>query len=461
MKLIRAFLSRTPALALLALLMSALTLSVVYAGGYAAFGGSTAALRGQIAQAFAAGDLPRQTTDTPDRRNGSLTYNDCLILTMAANDSQPRLLKTITPAPVEAIDDRALDSNTCEMLYRYVVEGRVSEFRSWPYHRYVSAFVAPVAALAPVLGVAGLRRALELLNYAAVALIGLAAALSLSRLPPSEEAARLRMAAGCILSLVLLGFFGMEFYSMNLSIGLAEPVVFALLAMLLFGRVLDWSTVRFGAWVSLAFALITSLEFWTGQIPFAAAAGVGLIGLHVATPDDAPRAARRALEFLFVAGATIALTFALKIAVASAVFGENVLANFMHQLEVRVGDREYGLVNLVLHMAGRADHIGQGSLTLGLLSGLAAALAFAWGLWRVASAPPSEETAVARLRIGFLLASVAVVLGWHLLFRNHSTIHSEFMVRTFAWVWAAGWIGLAVGLRLPAARRTWQAVPAK
>ena len=51
--------------------------------------------------------------------------------------------------------------------------------------------------------------------------------------------------AGCIVSLTLLGFFGMEFYSQNLSIGLAEPVVFALMAAFIFGDPLRWRRWQF------------------------------------------------------------------------------------------------------------------------------------------------------------------------------------------------------------------------
>ena len=137
----------------------------------------------------------------------------------------------------------------------------------------------------------------------------------------------------------------------------------------------------------------------------------------------------------------------------------SVVAQQPPPLEVRVGDREFGLVGLILHLAGRADHVGQGSLTLGLVNGLAAGLALAWGLWRMFSGPdiPGEARGVARARAGFLLASIGIVLVWHLLFRNHSTIHSEFMVRTFAWVWIAAWVTFAMGLRLRAAQQEWSA----
>ena len=65
------------------------------------------------------------------------------------------------------------------MLYEYIVENRTAEFRSWPYHRYIDAFVAPVAALVPALGVAGTRNLLKAINYAACAAIGIASALLL------------------------------------------------------------------------------------------------------------------------------------------------------------------------------------------------------------------------------------------------------------------------------------------
>ncbi len=253
----------------------------------------------------------------------------------------------------------------------------------------------------------------------------------------------------------------MEFYSQNLSIGLAEPVVFALMAAFIFGDPLRWRRWRLALVTSIAFALITALEFWTGQIPFATAAGLGLLGLGISCRDDIPTAVSRGLDFLAVAGTTVVAMFGLKIAIASIVFQENVLANFLNQLEIRVADGNFSLLDLILHMAGRADHIGQGSLVLGLVSGLAALLALAVGAVRLfgSSSPSSEDAVLARARAAFLLISIGIIVFWHLLFRNHSTIHSEFMIRTFTWAISACWILLAEALRVRSEARLWRRPP--
>ena len=392
MTIVRPFVARLPGLIALSAAVAATSLILIYAVSYAVFGADTTPLRSEITAAFSSGALLRDPSDTPNRRIGSLTYNDCLILTMAANTTQPRLLKTVTPAAIELPDNKAIASNTCEMLYEYIVENRTAEFRSWPYHRYIDAFVAPVAALVPALGVAGTRNLLKAINYAACAAIGIASALLLYRRRERGVAADPRLVAGCIVSLTLLGFFGMEFYSQNLSIGLAEPVVFALMAAFIFGDPLRWRRWRFALVTSIVFALITALEFWTGQIPFATAAGLGLLGLGISSRPDIEIAVSRGLDYLAVAGTTVFAMFGLKIAIASVVFGDNVLANFLGQLEIRVADGNFSLLDLVLHMAGRADHIGQGSLVLGLASGLAAMLALATGVLRLygPGSPPAR-----------------------------------------------------------------------
>ena len=41
---------------------------------------------------------------------------------------------------------------------------------------------------------------------------------------------------------------------------------------------------------------------------------------------------------------------------ASAVFGQTVLPDVTRQIEVRVGDANYGIIGLVERLAGRADH---------------------------------------------------------------------------------------------------------
>ena len=395
-------------------------------------------LEAGIREAFATGSLPDRHVYDPDRRIGALTWNDCLILMMAMDPGRPRSEILVSPMIRTPNGTRTTSRDACRMLHDIVVEGRGDGFEPMPYQRYISAFAAPAALLVPRLGVAGYRTLLEILNYAAV--LSILGACAFFALRTAEGPRRRKFLSGVVLFAGILVFGGMEFYAQGFGIGLADPFVYALFAVLLFGRPLRMARGRFIAVTAAAFALITAFEFWTGQLPLAFAGGVGLLALDMEDETDLALLPRRLADFAATALATVFLLFAIKIATAQLVFGGNILADFMGELELRAGSTDYGPFNLFLHLAGRADHIGQGSLVLGLLNGLAGTVALAVGARRLFRAGPGDPLARAAGLV--LLVSVTLLAGWHLVFRNHSTIHSEFMVRSFVWWNAAGWIML-------------------
>ncbi len=395
-------------------------------------------LDARMREAFATGALPDRHVYDPDRRIGALTWNDCLILMMAMDPGRPRSEILVSPMIRTPNGTRTTQRDACRMLHDIVIEGRSDAFEAMPYQRYISAFAAPAALLVPRLGVAGYRALLAAVNYASVLSI-LGACLFFARRSRAGPRRR-KFLAGAVLFACILVFGGMEFYAQGFGIGLADPFVYGLFAALLFGRPLRTGRRRFVTITAAAFALVTAFEFWTGQLPLAFAGGVGLLALDMEDEADLAALPQRLADFAATALATVFLLFAIKIAVAQAVFGGDILGDFMGELELRAGSADYGPFNLFLHLAGRADHVGQGSLVLGLLNGLAGTVALGVGAVRLFRSERSDPL----LRgTGFvLLLSVVLLAGWHLVFRNHSTIHSEFMVRSFVWWNAAGWIML-------------------
>jgi hypothetical protein len=428
-------------LAVLCVFVSAATLAGVWGAGAFTLSRDVGPLRHAIAFAFQTGALPDHLVAVPDRRTGAFTYNDCVILIMAVNTSQPLVKKVLSPALIAKLSDPG-ETDACLMLRDLVVEGRESDYTNWPYHRYIHAFVPVTAMAVATLGLDGWRTVLLVVNYAGVAALGAIGAACWSRRRREGLPARASAIAAMIASVAFALFFGMDFYSQNLSIGLAEPIVFAWAGILAFGQPLVWRESTLVLLTGFTFALITAFEFWTGQIPVAAAIGVAFMGLSIRDRRQTWFAAQRALVMLCAAGLTIACMLAFKIVVASIVFGQNIAWDLTGQIETRLGDASYGVFGLVQRLAGRADHIGQGSLALGLGAGLAAVAAGLAGALRLASGPP-----LARSQAAFVGISALMIVAWHLVFRNHSSIHSEFMVRTFAWVWCAGLILLALSLR--------------
>lgn len=408
-------------------------------------------LAAEIRTAFLSGALPERDVHEPDRRIGGLSWNDCLILMMAFDHGRPRIENAVSPmilAPRGGGTATGGDG-ACSILHDVVMKGAADRYEPRPYHRYVSGFAAPAALAVPALGVEGWRGLLRAANYAAIlAILAILAAapLRLARSSAQSPARRRRMSAGAVLFAMILVFGGVEFYAQGFGIGLADLVVYGLMAWLLFGEPLRMPRARFVAVTAFFFGWITAFEFWTGQIPLALAAGVGLLGLAVETEEDAGVLRSRIFDFVATGSLVVLGVLAFKVGAATLVFGPAVPAEFSRQLAVRVGDGGYGPFKLLLHLAGRADHVGQGSLILGLLNGALATAALFTGARMLVAArrldPARRATALA------LAASLILLLVWHLVFRNHSTIHSEFMVRSFVWWNAAGWIVLMLGFEI-------------
>lgn len=386
----------------------------------------------EIRKAFLAGDLPPTTTQALDRQRGALLYNDCLILGMALNRDPGLAQRMVSPALFESPTDEAINKDTCAILHDVVIGRNADAYRGLPYHRYIAGFVPIAAALVPSQGVGGFKRALLIINYAA--LLGLIGA----GLVAAKREVHKGVPAPFFLwafPLILLVFGGVEFYAQNLSIGLADLGLYALIAILFYARLETWPAAGVAIVASSLGAYIGTFEFFTGQIPVLLALPVALLAMRA--QDDA--ALRRALTtgLLFTACAAFALAclFAQKIILAVLVGGAEVISKFSQQLVVRMGDGAFGVGKMFLYMAGRADHIGQGSLILGLANAAVATLAGLGGLIYF-----GRRGGFAFRRALTITGSMAIIILWHIVFRNHSTIHSEFMVRSTSFIFASGWI---------------------
>lgn len=391
-----------------------------------------APLAREIRKAFMSGALPEKTTQDLDRQRGALLYNDCLILGMALNRDPGLAVRIVSPALFESPSNEEINKDTCAILHDVVVNRNAGDYRGLPYHRYVSAFVPVVAALVTEKGVTRVKHTLLLLNYAALFGLAVAGLAQCTRAMRRREPVPFYM---IVFPLGIVVFGGVEFFGQNLSIGIADLGLYALIAILFYTRPETWPPPALAIIASVVGAFIGSFEFFTGQIPVMLALPVALLAMKAHDDGSLRKAIASGLMFAVCAALGTAFLFMQKIALAIAVAGPDVFSSFTNQLAVRVGDASYGIGNMVLYMAGRADRIGQGSLVLGLANAFFATLAGTSGLvWlgRRGGFPFRRALAIA--------ASMMAIVVWHIVFRNHSTIHSEFMVRSTSFVFASAWI---------------------
>lgn len=423
---------RAVALVAVPFFVALVALSLVFVANMVTQSLVAAPLAHQIKKAFQSGDLPPTTTQDLDRRRGALLYNDCLILGMALNRDPGLSLRIVSPALIESPTDDTMNKDTCAILHDVVMGRNAAAYRGLPYHRYVAGFVPLVAALVPDQGVAPVKHALLLINYTVLLALIAAGLIAAARATRRGEPAPFYL---WMFPLVILIFGGVEFFAQNLSIGLADLGLYALVAVLFYAHPARWPRSTLMMVASLFGVYIGTFEFFTGQIPVMLALPVALLAMRAQSDAELREAAKTGLIFSGFAALATLFLFAEKIVFAVLVGGWDVITNFSNQLAVRVGDGSFGVGKMILYMAGRADHIGQGSMALGLGHAACATLAGVAGLIYLARCggfPLHRGVTIA--------ASMLVIVLWHVLFRNHSTIHSEFMVRSTSFVFASGWV---------------------
>jgi hypothetical protein len=386
----------------------------------------------QVRKAFLAGDLPPTTIQDLDRQRGALLYNDCLILGMALNRDPSLGLRIVSPALFESPTDEAMNKDACAILHDVVIGRNSESYRGLPYHRYIAGFVPLAAAIVPGHGVAAYKQTLLILNYTALLALIAAGLVAAAKAMRKGEPPPFYLWA---FPLIIAVFGGVEFYAQNLSIGLADLGLYGLIAVLFYSRPEEWPLPGLAIIASAFGVYIGMFEFFTGQIPVMLALPVALLAMRARNDFELRRAIATGLQFAAYAVLGILFLFAEKIVLAVLLGGLDVVTNFSNQLALRIGDGAFGIGKMVLYMAGRADRIGQGSVALGLAYAASATISGFVGLVYL-----GRRGGFPFHRALTIVASMAVIIVWHIVFRNHSTIHSEFMVRSTSFVFASGWI---------------------
>jgi hypothetical protein len=426
-------------------------------------------IRQSTRQAFLEGSLSEQYESPYDRKNGYNQFNDCLIIVMLLSDYRTNIQEAISP--------RKNEGNPCrqaQMLAGLQASlGSSTETQGPFYHRYLHGTRAVSGLLLSNFNIAHSRLIIQALGYLILALCAL---LALYRVLTGLATKDLNIQrAGLfflLMSLMLMFFYGIEFFGMSLGFGVSDMSVYTILLFLIVVDVGRMSKYLLGA-VCVIFGAVTAyLEFLTGQAPLALSLILGAI--VVSSPERS-----RALDvwqtmliaiFCFAYGVTAC--FAIKIAVAGAVFGyeeiTSALSVFTSRMGAGLGNEGAWYVQdaaqIGLDISGEHVHstsaviylsvllyrvipvIGQGSnvvaTSLLVASSIGIVAAIVWILL-------IRNRAKAHCYFLPLLASAAVVPAWYLVFLNHSIIHTSFMVRPLVYVVALGlWLGTTVLLDL-------------
>jgi hypothetical protein len=422
-----------------------------YAGSRAALYRDLPEARERVVQAFAHGDLKDANYAHGNTIIGSHQFNDCLILGLALNQpsslARELSITPLIPAVPKAGDPEAgPDDHAPCVALRHLANGDSDVISPDYYHRYVHGQVVLTRYLLPLIGVAGMR---DLYKNAQSAILISGFAIALVRL--------VRTGSGVFVGFALIfacfaRWFGIGDFGQSLGHAPSDMVILIYLVLLCVGAGRAWLVKALPAAAAAFGALTMIMELLTGGLPLGVAVVVGTSAM-VCPPNASPRdlidITLRAL-IAFVAAAMTCLL--LKLAVSVAVFGPTVLADYGHQLGVRMALTKEGdapisgllfLEKLIAGLSGLAEHSR-------LLAGGAIAVAIAAGAWGLGTVLRSHASPADRLRAILLALSTLAIVLWFPLFWQHTIEHAWFTERILVWLLVVGFSLFAEGLAAPA-----------
>jgi len=424
---------------------------LLYAGGRAALYRDLVDARGRVAQAFTRGDLGDANYAHGNTMIGSHQYNDCLILGMAL-DQPNSLARELSISPLVPAVAKAGDpggepdyDRPCVAL-RHLANSDSDVVSAVYYHRYLHGQVVLTRYLLPLIGVAGMRDLYKNMQ-SAILIFGLI--IALVRL--------VRTRSGVFVGFALIfacfaRWFGIGDFSQSMGHAPSDMLILIYLVCLCIGAGRAWLIKALPAAAAAFGALTMILEMLTGGLPLGVAVVVGTSAMvcpRNASPQELMDITVRALIAFVAAAATCLL---LKLAACVAVFGPTVLADYGHQLGVRMaltnGDdvpmsSVLFLEKLVAGLSGLAEHSR-------LLAGGTIAVAIAGGAWGLRSVLRSRASPADRLRAILWASSTLAIALWFPLFWQHTIEHSWFMDRILVWIIVVGFSLFAEGLAAPA-----------
>ncbi len=400
-------------------------------------------MQANLQASFAEGSLQEKDWLHGNRTIGFNQYNDCLLVMMASFRTDPwssAIAPTVIfndyPTPMtDAAGDRLPE---CTIARRAVFSDRPLEIfeaeRYYSYGRYVHSYRIPfnlAVALGPL---SNLRMIYRVAGVAILlCLLVIHGARALSALRASGVRAAAVPFSFCAIAGAFLFLFGLDLFGPSFTHGPADILLF-----IAFG----WLSLRpslpgAGGW-DLAAALLAALafgfDFLHGTVPLMFALLLGCAALRSID-------AERSLRLVDVGRITFSFGLATVAALATKLFalfvlvGSKELAGYFGQLSHRMGGAGHSIWDVIYALRYGSYQIGWG---YGGPIQFLVAVALVSALLALFLLPTRWVAAQERMALVTALASIAAIIAWYMLFRNHTAIHTWWMVRLLTWVIVMG-----------------------
>ena len=401
-------------------------------------------IESHLRQAFVTGDLTLANSRPYDAERGYHQRNDCVIYWMAL--SRPDDIGKYI-ASAQYYWDETQRAGYCQTLRDYLIDDPTAKYREGIYLRYLHGYRAATAFALHVLDVPQMR---GLFKGACFGLLALVAAAAIWRIASprqnGDRLARARAFAGLGLAAVFGSLYGLNYFGQSPSHAPANCALFLFLLITTQVDIMALSRWRLYGLIGVFGALVAFFEFLTGA---------AVLGLAMLIALTAVQGARLTPGFFVLRGALMAsayvgaivLSFALNLGLNSWYFGSETILRFFDQLAVRmgttvetksvIGDSAETVVtfgDVFDALLRKLDFLTYGDPIVAQQLFLGFGFAFA-AFMLVAAINVRRFSDV--LRVAAFLASVGVIVVWYALFKNHTVIHSAFMVRVLVWAPAA------------------------
>jgi len=396
-------------------------------------------LRLRILEAFESGNLPLET----DTHFESWMFgNECLILQMLLNHDDVRLRQALGPK----IYYRADDTRQCYIVRDLARYGRAREAPDFfHYTRYWHGHNAAAAALLSLTTVDTMRPVLNAVAYGSLILLAVAGWFAKRRL-------RVLTIATAVTG---VAFWALQDFAHSLGNGPADSMLMLGFVFLVLRFGISGSRAGYMTCCAIFGAVVAYMEFFTGQLPIAAALLLPF-GYFLSAESDTRMAPSHpwhlGLASVLAFGLGAAVTVLVKQLLAYLVFGEPALDSFAANLHAYTQNLDQiGISSSDNHLRSAAYALGGMIWKWGKIltygSDLGARLLFLATVlaWTGAMFLAWRRRFTVR-SAGFLpcVAGAAIVVSWVAVFPTHSFGHGWFMVRMMVAPIALGWAALAV-----------------
>jgi len=384
----------------------------------------------QVVKAFKKGQLVEDPYQHPSTTIGSHQWNDCLITMLAVDERGDRLRLALSPIIADFPQQPEASLNPCKGL-KALVSGAALDPALYHYDRYVHGAAALLRFLLPHFEIKRIR-ALYRAGLTTVLVVGF----GLSLIGIARGIRVREFAVMATTFLVLLRFFGLEFFSQSLGHGPADSVV-ALYALAVAAMLFAPSGPLLAVGLASLFgALTVILELFTGGMPLGFAMVIGLSTLAVraeARPQGVLLAAWAAAAFVIAA----AVVYLLKLLAIASLEGYAVIADVIQRMRYYSMAAETGL-DVRAFVGQLAASLGGLVGGMDLLAWAAVVGALLAGCYGALSIYRHVADAATRRQALLLVLSVPPVPLWFLVFANETGPHAWYADRLFAWPVAAG-----------------------